>query len=55
LNKPAINGSVVEWAELDQQIRTKLANIVSGGGQIRIVSKTILSPSTKASNSGVYQ
>jgi MoCo/4Fe-4S cofactor protein with predicted Tat translocation signal len=48
LNKPAINGSVVEWAELDQQIRTKLASIVSGGGQIRIVSKTILSPSTKA-------
>ena len=48
LNKPAINNSVVEWAELDQQIRTKLANIVSGGGQIRIVSKTILSPSTKA-------
>ena len=48
LTSPAINNSQVEWNELDSQIRTKLESIASGGGQIRIVSKTILSPSTKA-------
>ena len=48
LGAPAINGSQVEWAELDNQVKAKLENISSGGGQIRIVSKTILSPSTKA-------
>lgn len=48
LSKPAINKSAVEWDELDTQVRTKLESIVSGGGQIRIVSKTILSPSTRA-------
>lgn len=49
LTKPAINGAAVEWAALDQQIKTKLQSILSGGGQIRIISKTILSPSLKAS------
>jgi len=48
LSKPRINGSVVEWSAFDQQVITKLENIASGGGQIRIVSKTILSPATKA-------
>ncbi len=48
LNSPAINGSQVEWTELDNQVKAKLENISSGGGQIKIVSKTILSPSTKA-------
>ena len=48
LSAPAINGSQVEWSELDNQVKAKLENISSGGGQIRIVSKTILSPSTKA-------
>ena len=48
LNKPAINNATVEWSDLDKQIKTKLESIVSGGGQIRIVSRTILSPSTKA-------
>ncbi len=48
LGAPSINDSQVEWSELDKQIKTKLENISSGGGQIRIVSKTILSPSTKA-------
>jgi MoCo/4Fe-4S cofactor protein with predicted Tat translocation signal len=47
-SKPSINGTAVEWPELDQQVKTKLERISSDGGQIRIVSKTILSPSTKA-------
>ncbi len=49
LTKPAINGAPVEWAALDQQVKTKLETIISGGGKIRIVSKTILSPTMKAS------
>jgi len=48
LGDPTINGSKVDWAELDFQVKTKLETIASGNGQIRIVSKTILSPSTKA-------
>lgn len=48
LTSPYINGQAVEWAALDSQIKAKLENIVSGNGQIRIVSKTLLSPSTKA-------
>lgn len=48
LTKPTINSSQVEWTELDAQVKTKLESISSGGGQIRIVSKTLLSPSTKA-------
>lgn len=47
LANPSINGSQVDWSELDNQIKAKLGNISSSGGQIRIVSKTILSPSTK--------
>ena len=48
LSDPTINGSKVDWAELDSQVKTKLESISSGRGQIRIVSKTIMSPSTKA-------
>ncbi len=45
---PLAGGTPVEWTVLDTQIKLKLENIVASGGQIRIVSKTILSPSTKA-------
>ncbi len=48
LSAPSINRSAVEWQELDTQVKTKLESIASGAGQIRIVSKTILSPSTRA-------
>ncbi|MCG8309393.1 MAG: TAT-variant-translocated molybdopterin oxidoreductase [Cytophagales bacterium] len=48
LSAPLINNSQVDWSELDAQVKTKLESIASGGGQIRIVGKTILSPSTKA-------
>src|SRR5687768_15937255 len=37
-----------EWSAMDAQIISKLNEIARGGGQIRIVSNTILSPSTKA-------
>jgi MoCo/4Fe-4S cofactor protein with predicted Tat translocation signal len=46
LRGPKAAGKRIEWEELDRQIISKLNEI--GGGQIRIVSNTILSPSTKA-------
>ncbi len=36
------------WEELDKEVNSKLAEVAGKGGQIRIVSNTILSPSTKA-------
>ncbi len=36
------------WEDLDKEAGAKLAEIAGRGGQIRIVSNTILSPSTKA-------
>ncbi|HPM32013.1 MAG TPA: TAT-variant-translocated molybdopterin oxidoreductase [Chryseolinea sp.] len=36
------------WEELDKEVIAKLSEIAGKGGQIRIVSNTILSPSTKA-------
>ncbi|WP_333819378.1 TAT-variant-translocated molybdopterin oxidoreductase, partial [Ohtaekwangia sp.] len=38
----------ISWEDLDKQVITKLNEISGKGGQIRIVSNTILSPSTKA-------
>jgi molybdopterin-containing oxidoreductase family iron-sulfur binding subunit len=48
LTGPLLNGQAVEWAELDNQVRAKLERIASDGGKVRLISKTILSPSTKA-------
>ncbi|HEY9045440.1 MAG TPA: TAT-variant-translocated molybdopterin oxidoreductase [Ohtaekwangia sp.] len=38
----------ISWEDLDKQVIAKLNEISGKGGQIRIVSNTILSPSTKA-------
>jgi len=46
LTEPYINGSKATWDEIDEQIKTKLAAIASKNGKIRIISKTILSPTT---------
>lgn len=45
--KPSINGKDSNWATVDKEIVDKLTQIAQNGGQIRIVSNTILSPSTK--------
>lgn len=37
-----------DWETIDSEVITKLNEIAAKGGQIRIVSNTILSPSTKA-------
>lgn len=48
LRQPRINGEKANWEEVDKGIMGKLAEIAGPGGQIRIVSNTILSPSTLA-------
>jgi molybdopterin-containing oxidoreductase family iron-sulfur binding subunit len=38
----------ISWEDLDKEVGAKLGEIAGKGGQIRIVSNSILSPSTKA-------
>ncbi len=48
LRGPKIGSDNASWEDVDKQITAKLGEIAASGGQIRIVSNTILSPSTKA-------
>ena len=48
LRGPKTGKEKISWEDLDGQIKTKLGAISGKGAQIRIVSNTILSPSTKA-------
>lgn len=45
---PMVGGEKTTWEDLDKSISTQLQNISAQGGQIRIVTNSILSPSTKA-------
>ena len=44
LTDPYIGEIKSTWEEIDNQVKTKLESISSGGGKITIVTKTILSP-----------
>ena len=48
LRGPKKGGESSDWDTVDGEITSKLNDIAGKGGQIRIVSNTILSPSTKA-------
>ncbi len=48
LTGPTEKGSAVSWAAVDQNLAAKLGQIAASGGEIRILSSTIISPSTKA-------
>ena len=48
LRGPKVGKDRISWEDLDSQVVAKLNGVESQGGQIRIVSNTILSPSTKA-------
>jgi molybdopterin-containing oxidoreductase family iron-sulfur binding subunit len=48
LTGPTINGSPSNWSTVDKEIGNKLNAIAAKGGAIRILSSTIISPSTKA-------
>jgi MoCo/4Fe-4S cofactor protein with predicted Tat translocation signal len=47
LQYPAVNGEKTDWDVVDGEIKKQLDDIKSKGGNIRILSSTILSPSTK--------
>ena len=48
LRGPKAAGKATDWETLDKEVIAKLEDISRKGGQIKIVSNTILSPSTKA-------
>lgn len=48
LNGPMANGNSTTWSAADKEIGEKLGAIAAKGGAIRILSSTIISPSTKA-------
>jgi molybdopterin-containing oxidoreductase family iron-sulfur binding subunit len=47
LAKPTIKGGVASWDKVDAEVIAGLDKIASEGGEIRIVSSSIYSPSTK--------
>lgn len=48
LRGPKKGTESVSWEDADKEISAKLQEVAAAGGQIRLVSNTILSPSTKA-------
>jgi MoCo/4Fe-4S cofactor protein with predicted Tat translocation signal len=48
LRGPKTGKDKISWEDLDKQVTAKLGEISSKGAQIRIVSNSVLSPSTKA-------
>ena len=46
LREPMMNGSEATWNTIDKEISNKLSEISSKGGKIRILSSTVISPST---------
>ncbi len=47
LRGPKVGANNGDWETLDKEVMTKLGAIAAQGGQIKIVSNTILSPTTK--------
>ena len=47
LRGPKIGNENASWEDVDKQVMEKLVGIAGKGGQIKIVSNTILSPSTR--------
>ncbi|MFN3917313.1 MAG: TAT-variant-translocated molybdopterin oxidoreductase [Flavobacteriales bacterium] len=48
LQHPIANGEKSTWEEVDAQIKKQLTDIISKGGEVRIVTNTIISPSTQS-------
>ena len=48
LQGPRAAAKPVKWADLDSDVIAKLDQVAGAGGQIRIVSNSVISPSTKA-------
>ncbi len=48
LQGPLVGGRSVTWEELDQQINNQLATIRSSGGNVRLLTPTVSSPTTQS-------
>ena len=48
LRGPKVGKEKISWEDLDRQVIAKLGQIEGAGGQIRIISNSVVSPSTKA-------
>lgn len=48
LTGPVANGNAATWSNIDAEIGAKLAEISAKGGAVRILSSSVISPSTKA-------
>ena len=48
LTGPMANGASATWSSVDKEIAAKLASITAKNGNIRILSSSIISPSTRA-------
>ena len=46
-NAPQADGNDSNWSDIDGQISDKLKSIAASGGQVRVLSSTIASPSTQ--------
>jgi MoCo/4Fe-4S cofactor protein with predicted Tat translocation signal len=46
LNGPKAGESEISWAELDLKLRNRITEIKSNGGNVRLLSNSIISPST---------
>lgn len=46
LRGPLMNGNAATWVDVDKSIGEKLTAIAAAGGKIRILSSTVISPST---------
>ncbi len=46
LRQPMMNGSAAKWDAVDKEIGSALTSIAAKGGKIRILSSTVISPST---------
>ncbi|MEQ8809745.1 MAG: TAT-variant-translocated molybdopterin oxidoreductase [Imperialibacter sp.] len=47
LQNPMKSGAAVTWDDLDAEVKSKLGEIAAAGGPIKIVTPSIVSPSTK--------
>ena len=47
LTKPTIDGASADWADVDAQIMDKLHAIANKGGKVRMLTNTVVSPTTR--------
>ena len=48
INGPIFNNNPESWTDIDSKLVAKLNDIAAKNGKVRILSNTIISPSTKA-------